>query len=174
LIVLKLCDDLSKLGGNVKIQMNFSAKIFLNFSLEAQLAWLAELRSWTSTQLLLTRINQDYSGQNQLNQYWGPVETVWLWPVSCSSVRADFFAGVSAVSAVSAPFSVARQLLQPTGHICATLFDFCGFWNLLLQLMPCQLASVTFWNTFSETCAVFFQLLLFEESAFYCTDASEI
>jgi hypothetical protein len=32
LIVLKLCDDLSKLGGNVKIQMNFSAKIFKFFS----------------------------------------------------------------------------------------------------------------------------------------------
>jgi hypothetical protein len=45
LIVLKLCDDLSKLGGNVKIRMNFSAKIFLNFSLEAQLAWPAELSS---------------------------------------------------------------------------------------------------------------------------------
>jgi hypothetical protein len=31
-----------------------------------------------------------------------------------------------------------------------------------------------FWNTFSETCAVLFQLLLFEESAFYCAVASEI
>jgi hypothetical protein len=28
LIVLKLCDNLSKLRGNVKIRMNFSAKIF--------------------------------------------------------------------------------------------------------------------------------------------------
>jgi hypothetical protein len=45
LVVLKLCDDLSKLGGNVKIQMNFSANFFLNFSLEAQLAWPAELSS---------------------------------------------------------------------------------------------------------------------------------
>jgi hypothetical protein len=36
-----------KLGGNVKIRMNFSAKIFFkkNFSLEAQLAWPAELSS---------------------------------------------------------------------------------------------------------------------------------
>jgi hypothetical protein len=33
---------------------------------------------------------------------------------------------------------------------------------------------VTFWNTFSETCAAPFQLLLFEESAFYCSDALEI
>jgi hypothetical protein len=34
LIVLKLCDDLSKLGGNVKIRMNFSAKIFKIFHLK--------------------------------------------------------------------------------------------------------------------------------------------
>jgi hypothetical protein len=45
LIVLKLCDDLSKLGENVKIRMNFSANFFKNFSLEAHLAWPAELSS---------------------------------------------------------------------------------------------------------------------------------
>jgi hypothetical protein len=45
LIGLKLSDDHSKLGENVKVQMSFSVKNFLNFSLEAQLAWPAELSS---------------------------------------------------------------------------------------------------------------------------------
>jgi hypothetical protein len=45
LIGLKLSDDHSKLCENVKIKMSFSVKNFLKFSLEAQLAWPAELSS---------------------------------------------------------------------------------------------------------------------------------
>jgi hypothetical protein len=45
LLGLKLSDDHSKLGENVKVQMSFSVKNFLKFSLEAQLAWPAELSS---------------------------------------------------------------------------------------------------------------------------------
>jgi hypothetical protein len=81
LIGLKLSDDHSKLCEHVKIQMSFSVKNFLNFSLEAQLAWPAELSSSAGGGQLnfsLADFNQDLPGRNRLNQYWGPVEPVWF------------------------------------------------------------------------------------------------
>jgi hypothetical protein len=57
------------------------------------------------------------------------------------------------------------------------LFDFFGFWNLQLYLMSYQVTSASFQSLFG---ALFqklvhhlFQLLLFTESAFYFSDASD-
>jgi hypothetical protein len=60
-------------------------------------------------------------------------------------------------------FFLAAQffLFLPSGLICAERFDF--LWRI---------ESLQY--TFSESCVVLFQLLLFEESAFYCAVASEI
>jgi hypothetical protein len=58
-------------------------------------------------------------------------------------------------------FLAAQFFLLPSGLICAEPFDF--LWRM---------ESLQY--TFSESCAVLFQLLLFEEFVFYCAVASEI
>jgi hypothetical protein len=61
----------------------------------------------------------------------------------------------AAVSSCRKFFLAAQLFLLPSGLICAEPFDF--FWRM---------ESLQY--TFSESYAVLFQLLLFEESAFYC------
>jgi hypothetical protein len=105
--------------------------------------------------LLSGRLRAEMSGRTEI--FSG-------FPVA-SSQRSKFFFAVWShprSSLLAQKFFLAAQFfLLPSGLICAEPFDF--LWRM---------ESLQY--TFSESCTVLFQLLLFEESAFYCAVASEI